>query len=299
MLPAADRAPAQAGAAARLRAGRPIRTTRSRRRWSSRSGSSRIPTTRCAVPDGLAGPEARYEQREAIELAFIAALQHLPARQRAVLLLRDVLGFAPAEIAEMLDVDARPSVYSALQRARKAVDERLPERSQQATLRALGDDAAARDRRALRATRGSRGDVDAIVAMLDRRRGRSRCRRGRPGTAAATPIRALPRRAARCSSTRRWRLVPVQASGQLGVRAPTAATSGRVVAAARDPGADARAGRPDRRDRRRLPRRRRRRALRRLAAPRLPPDRRAAAMDPGGRPDLRSGTSVDRVMEIR
>ena len=105
-----------------------------------------------------------YEQREGVELAFIAALQHLPASQRAVLILREVLGFSAAETAETLDTTVA-SVNSALQRARKAVEERAPERSQQATLRALGDDEVrAVVERYIDAM--GRADVDAVVSML-------------------------------------------------------------------------------------------------------------------------------------
>ena len=105
-----------------------------------------------------------YEQRESVELAFVAALQHLPATQRAVLILREVLGFSAAEVAEALETTV-PAVNSALQRARKAVDERLPARNQQATLRELGDERLrALVERYMDAM--ARGDVDTVVAML-------------------------------------------------------------------------------------------------------------------------------------
>jgi RNA polymerase sigma-70 factor, ECF subfamily len=122
------------------------------------------PDTLIGVDDGYAAPGARYEQREAVELAFIASLQHLPANQRAVLILRDVLGFSAREVAERLDTTVA-SVNSALQRARKTVEQRLPERSQQATLRALGDEGI-REVVEAYADAWARRDVEAVAALL-------------------------------------------------------------------------------------------------------------------------------------
>jgi RNA polymerase sigma-70 factor (ECF subfamily) len=116
------------------------------------------------LEDGYATPEARFEQREAVELAFIAALQHLPANQRAALILREVLGFSAKEVAETLDTTTA-AINSALQRARKTVDERLPEQSQQATLRSLGDEGM-REVVNGYVDAWDRGDIDGVVAML-------------------------------------------------------------------------------------------------------------------------------------
>jgi RNA polymerase sigma-70 factor (TIGR02960 family) len=107
------------------------------------------------------GPEAQYESREAISLAFVAALQHLPPAQRAALVLRDVMGFRAAEVADMLDTSA-PAVNSALQRARQTFESRLPRRDR-APL-----PGSARERKIVGrfADAFQSGDVDGLVALL-------------------------------------------------------------------------------------------------------------------------------------
>lgn len=113
---------------------------------------------------GLAEPDARYEQREAVELAFVAACQHLPGNQRAALLLFDVLGFSAAEIAEMMKASTA-SVNSALARARKVIAARVPPRTQQQTLRDI-DDVRVREIVAGYSAALEHGDADALVALL-------------------------------------------------------------------------------------------------------------------------------------
>jgi RNA polymerase sigma-70 factor, ECF subfamily len=169
------------------------------------------PDERLGLGDALAGPEARYEQRESVELAFIAALQHLPARQRAVLILREVLGFSGQEVADALQTTPA-SVYSALQRAHKSIAQRLPDQSQQATLRALGDDALGEIVDAF-VTAWERGDVGALAAMLTEEATIAMppmptWYRGREAVAAFLARFPL-------APELRWRVVPAQASGQL------------------------------------------------------------------------------------
>ena len=106
----------------------------------------------------------RYEDREGVELAYVAALQLLPPNQRAALLLRDVLGFSARETAEILETSVA-SVNSALQRARAKLERERPARSQQETLRALGDERS-RELVARFVDAWNRADVSAIVAML-------------------------------------------------------------------------------------------------------------------------------------
>jgi RNA polymerase sigma-70 factor (TIGR02960 family) len=116
-----------------------------------------------AIPDRSAGPAARYEARESIELAFIVALQHLPPRQRAALVLGDVLGFRTAEVAELLDT-GEAAVKGALQRARAALRGRLPAADRE---RAPRPNSAGERRLVGRfADAVESGDVDEIVSLL-------------------------------------------------------------------------------------------------------------------------------------
>jgi RNA polymerase sigma-70 factor (ECF subfamily) len=158
-----------------------------------------------------ADPAARYLQRESVELAFVAALQHLPGTQRAVLILREVLQFSAAEVAGILNTTPA-SVNSALQRARKAVDQRIPATSQQAELDALGTDGC-RELVDAFVTAWERADVPALLKLLAEDaqftmpplpawfRGREDVGRFFTERVFATP----------------WRLVPLRVNGQLGL----------------------------------------------------------------------------------
>jgi RNA polymerase sigma-70 factor (TIGR02960 family) len=117
-----------------------------------------------ALLDAPLGPEARYEQTEAISLAYVTALQILPARQRAVLILREVLGYHASEVAEMLDSSVE-SVNSALKRARASLQRRLPptgEREPPPAPHSPAEQALA----AKFVHAYDSGDVDALVALF-------------------------------------------------------------------------------------------------------------------------------------
>ena len=115
------------------------------------------------IPDQAPGPEARYEAKEAIALAFVVGLQHLPPQQRAVLVLRDVLGFRAAEVAKTLDT-TEASVNSLLRRARAAFESRLPASGRDRA--PLPNSTLERDIVGRFAEAIETGDTDAVVALL-------------------------------------------------------------------------------------------------------------------------------------
>jgi RNA polymerase sigma-70 factor (ECF subfamily) len=115
--------------------------------------------------DVLASPESLYDARESISLAFVAAIQHIPARHRAVLILRDVLGLSAGETAALLETTAA-SVNSTLQRARTTIRRRLPSDARESTTlpHVLGDLERALVDKYIRAWEAA--DVHALVALL-------------------------------------------------------------------------------------------------------------------------------------
>jgi RNA polymerase sigma-70 factor (ECF subfamily) len=162
------------------------------------------------LEDRLPSPDVRYEQRESVELAFVAALQYIPGRQRAVLILRDVLGFSAKEVAATLEMTPA-AVDTALQRAHKTVDDRLPARSQQATLQALGD-TRLREMVDRFVDAWERADLGSVVALLAHDATltmppRPTWYRGQDAVASFLCAVAL-------AADKRWRLLPVKANGQ-------------------------------------------------------------------------------------
>jgi RNA polymerase sigma-70 factor (ECF subfamily) len=114
------------------------------------------------VPDAAPGPDARYEMREALALAFVTGLQRLPPRQRAVLVLRDVLGYRAAEVADMLDM-SEASANSALQRARATLESATPPRRERTP---LPSSAGERELVERFADAFEAGDLDRVLALL-------------------------------------------------------------------------------------------------------------------------------------
>jgi RNA polymerase sigma-70 factor (TIGR02960 family) len=166
------------------------------------------PEEAAAGPGGT-DPAADYLRREGVELAFVAALQHLPGTQRAVLILREVLGFSAAEVARILDTTPA-SVNSALQRARRTVDERVPGPSQQAELDALGADGR-RELVDAFVTAWERADVPALLELLA-----ADARFTMPPLPAWFSGReAIGRFLRERMFATPWRLRPVRANGQL------------------------------------------------------------------------------------
>ncbi len=161
------------------------------------------------LSESTASPEARYDARESVELAFVAALQHLPATQRAVLILREVLAFTAAEVAELLETTVA-SVNSALQRARAALEQRVHGESQQAILNRLGEERQ-RELATTFIAAWERADVPVLLDMLV-----EDARFSMPPLPAWFQGHADIGRflGERCFATP-WRMLPTSANGQL------------------------------------------------------------------------------------
>jgi RNA polymerase sigma-70 factor, ECF subfamily len=186
-----------------------------------------LPDKRLAAEEASVSPEALYERRESVELAFTAALQHLPPVQRAALILTDVLGFSPSEVAETLEATPA-SIYSALQRARKATEQRLPGRSQQQLRETLGDDRVKKIVDEFMAA-WEAADVERIRSLLT-----DDCALTMPPWAEwfdgrDAVIEFLPR--GPMKPGQRWRLVPTRANGQPALAAYWADDDGTLHAA--------------------------------------------------------------------
>lgn len=175
------------------------------------------------VVAGDPGPAASFARREDVELAFVAALQHLPATQRAVLILREVLDFSAAEVASFLDLTPA-AVNSALQRARKAVHERVPPTSQRTELSALGD-AGQRELIDAFVTAWERADIDTLVSLL-----------AEDARFTMPPLPAwfdgrddVARFLAERVFETPWRLVPIRANGQPALACYQGRPDGRLL----------------------------------------------------------------------
>jgi RNA polymerase sigma-70 factor (ECF subfamily) len=162
------------------------------------------------LPDNGFGPDVVYEAKESIALAFVSAVQHLPPRQRAVLLLRDALGFRSPEVADILD-SSEAAVNSALQRARATMTAVLPARDRDRA--ALPRSARERELAQRFATAYADDDIDGVVALLtdDAWFSMPPANLEYQGPAA---IASFLTQSARYRDGRRTKLIPTRANGQ-------------------------------------------------------------------------------------
>jgi RNA polymerase sigma-70 factor (TIGR02960 family) len=184
------------------------------------------------IADTSPGPAARYQAREAIELAFVAGLQQLPPRQRAALVLRDVLGFHTAEVAAMLD-SSEASVKGALQRARATLDQRRPTAAHQRT--PLPRSARERELTRRFADAFQADDIDSLIGLLTDDAWLTMPPAPHQYQGAAV-IASFLRTSAAWRNGRRFRLVPTRANTQPAfgcylnhARAPIAQAAGLIV----------------------------------------------------------------------